>query len=65
MAARCSGAVRALRADLGLQGGLGEAGVEEDQLPALAPLAQADYVHQPNPRACTKEDMLSLYRASM
>ncbi len=65
LAFECSGAVRALRAQLGLPSGLGEAGVTEDQLAGLAPLAQADYVHHPNPRTCTKEDMLALYRASL
>ena len=65
LAFECSGAVRALRAQLGIPGGLAAAGVAEDAIAALAPLAQADYVHQPNPRACTKEDMLALYRASM
>jgi len=65
LAFECSGKVRALRAQLGLASGLGAAGVDEEELPALAALAQADYVHQPNPRPCTKDDMLSLYRASM
>lgn len=65
LAFECSGAVRAMRAQLGLPSGLAEAGVTEDSLPDLAALAQADYVHQPNPRTCTKDDMLSLYRASM
>ncbi|MBX3274065.1 MAG: iron-containing alcohol dehydrogenase [Sandaracinaceae bacterium] len=65
LAFECSGAVRALRAQLGLPNGLGEAAVTEEQLVTLAPLAFADYVHQPNPRPCTKDDMLALYRASM
>lgn len=65
LAFECSGAVRALRKQVGLPSGLAEAGVAEDQLPALAPLAHADYVHQPNPRPCTKDDMLALYRASL
>ena len=65
LAFECSGAVRALRKDIGLPDGLGEAGVTEEQLPALAPLAQADATHAMNPRACTKDDMLALYRASL
>jgi len=65
LAFECSGKVRALRRQLGLPSGLTEAGVTEDQLPELAALAQADACHQTNPRPCTKEDMLALYRASM
>jgi alcohol dehydrogenase class IV len=65
LAFECSGKVRALRRQLGLPEGLAEAGVEETALPDLAALAQADAAHQTNPRPCTKEDMLALYRASM
>lgn len=65
LAFECSGKVRALRHELGIPSGLGEAGVEESQLPELAALAQADACHQLNPRPCTKDDMLALYRASM
>lgn len=65
LAFECSGKVRALRKQLGLPEGLGEVGVEETALPELAALAHADSSHQANPRPCTKEDMLALYRASM
>jgi 4-hydroxybutyrate dehydrogenase len=65
LAFECSGKVRALRQQLGLPGGLAEAGVHEDQLPGLAALAFADTAHAANPRACTKDDMLSLYRAAL
>lgn len=65
LAFECSGKVRALRKQLGLPEGLAAAGVEEGLLPELATLAQADAAHQSNPRPTTKEDMLSLYRASM
>lgn len=65
LAFECSGKVRALRRQLSLPGGLAEAGVDEALLPELAALAQADSTHLLNPRACTKEDMLSLYRASL
>lgn len=65
LAFECSGKVRALRHELGLPSGLGEAGVTEEQIVELAPLAQADGTHALNPRPCTKEDMLSLYRASL
>ena len=65
LAFECSGKVRALRHEMGIPSGLGEAGVTEEQLPELAALAQADACHQLNPRPCTKDDMLALYRASL
>ncbi len=65
LAFECSGKVRALRKQLGLPNGLAEAGVGEERLPELAGLAHADACHALNPRQCTREDMLSLYRASM
>lgn len=61
----CAGAVRALRKKIGLAEGLEAAGIEEDQLERLAALAVEDSCHQLNPRPCTEEDMLTLYRASM
>ena len=61
----CSGAVRALRRKVGLPEGLTAAGVEESQLPRLASLAILDVAHQLNPRPCTEDDMLALYKASM
>lgn len=65
LAFECSGKVRALRDELGIPNGLAAAGVTEDQVVELAPLAHADACHALNPRTCTKDDMLSLYRASM
>jgi len=65
LAFECAGAVRALRRKVGLPQGLEAAGVEEDVLPQLAALAMEDACHQLNPRPCTEEDMLALYRASM
>lgn len=65
LAFECSGALRALRRQLGLINGLAEAGVSDDQLTAFALLAHADTAHSHNPRPCAKEDMLALYRASM
>lgn len=61
----CSGAVRALRRKCGLPEGLTVAGVDEELLPELAAEAMADEAHKSNPRTCTQEDMLSVYRASM
>jgi len=65
LAFECSGAVKALRRNVGLPDGLGDEGIEEDALPKLAELAMADACHHMNPRECTAEDMLALYRASL
>jgi len=64
LAFECSGALRAFRQQLGLPGGLGEAGIEEASLEKLATLAFEDGCHLENPRRCTRDDLLSLYRAS-
>lgn len=64
LAFECSGAVRALRKKVGLPDGLGAVEVPEDGLARLANLAYDDVCHQLNPRECTAEDLLSLYRAS-
>jgi len=59
----CAGAVRALRATVGLPSGLHSQGIEEEDLPKLAALAYADSCHELNPRRCTESDLLSLYQA--
>ena len=64
LAFECSGALRALRKKVGLPGGLSELDVDEEALPDLAAAAIADACHALNPRDCTEEDMLALYRAS-
>lgn len=64
LAFECAGAIRALREQVGLPGGLGEAGIPKDGLPRLADLAFEDPCHQENPRPCTREDLLQLYLAS-
>ncbi|MEO0323401.1 MAG: iron-containing alcohol dehydrogenase, partial [Myxococcota bacterium] len=60
-----AGAVRALRKRLGLPDGLAAMDIEEEDLSALAVLAHEDAAHRLNPRPCTAEDLLSLYRASL
>jgi 4-hydroxybutyrate dehydrogenase len=60
-----AGALRKLRAALGLPSGLRETGVRDDQLELLATKAFADACHTSNPRACTRDDLLALYRSSM
>ena len=64
LAFECSGAVRALRKKIGLPDGLSAVDVPEDDLPRLANLAYDDVCHKLNPRECTAEDLLALYRAS-
>jgi 4-hydroxybutyrate dehydrogenase len=61
---RCDSAVTDLRARLGLAGGLVEAGVDLALLDQLADEAIEDGCHGSNPRPCTRDDMLGLYRDS-
>ena len=61
----CAGAVRALRRSIGLPGDLRSQGIEETDLPKLAALAYKDVCHRLNPRPCTEEDLLALYKASL
>jgi len=61
----CAGAVRALRRSIGLPGDLRSQGIGEDDLPRLAELAYKDVCHQLNPRPCTRDDLLALYKASL
>lgn len=64
LAFECSGAVRALRQRVGIADGLGAAGVKESLLEHLADLAFEDPCHLENPRPCTRDELLRLYRAS-
>lgn len=61
----CAGAVRALRKSIGLPSDLRSQGIEESDLPHLAARAYKDVCHQLNPRPCTEEDLLTLYKASL
>lgn len=65
LAFECSGAVRALRSKVGLPDGLEAAGVTEDALPALATEAFEDVCHKLNPRSCSEDDLLALYKSAM
>jgi 4-hydroxybutyrate dehydrogenase len=60
----CASALETLRAAIDLPAGIGAAGVSEDDLDALADAAIDDLCHTLNPRPCTRDDMLALYRAS-
>lgn len=64
LAFECAGAVRMLRKKIGLADGLGAEGVPEDGLEKLAKLAYEDACHRSNPRPCTVDDLLCLYKAS-
>ena len=61
----CATAVAQLRARLGLAAGLSEVGIQSSHLAVLADKAFADACHGSNPRACTRDDLLTLYEASL
>ncbi len=54
--------LRRFRDALGLPSGLAQSGVAEQQLERLADLAIQDACHTLNPRVCTRDDLLRLYR---
>ncbi len=58
-------AVRRFRREVGLPDGLGAAGVRAEQLAALADEAADDGCHASNPRPCSRDALLALYRASL
>ncbi|MBR4927671.1 MAG: lactaldehyde reductase [Alphaproteobacteria bacterium] len=57
-------AVKQLSADVGIPATLKEIGVKEEDLEALADAAMADVCTGGNPRPCTKELVLDLYRTA-
>jgi 4-hydroxybutyrate dehydrogenase len=59
----CVGVAR-LSSSIGLPSRLRDVGVKEKQIPAMAEKAMGDWCHPFNPRPCTKEDMLALYRGA-
>jgi alcohol dehydrogenase class IV len=61
----CADAVRELRHSIGLPEGLSAVGVTEPQLDRLADLAFEDPCHSENPRPCSRDDLLGLYRKSL
>ena len=54
--------VKELNRRIGMKPRLRDWGIREDILPALADKAFQDGCHQLNPRACTRNDLLELYR---
>jgi 4-hydroxybutyrate dehydrogenase len=59
------GALRELRARLGLPDGLGREGVTRPDIPKLADKAFEDACHRGNPRPTTRADLARLYEASL
>lgn len=59
-----AGSIASLSRAIGLPATLGEMGVPEDVLPAVAEAAMLDHHHQTNPRRATREDYLALLRAA-
>ena len=57
--------VRELNRRLGIKPRLRDWGVTEEILPALADKAIQDGCHQLNPRPCTREDLLHLYKEAL
>jgi 4-hydroxybutyrate dehydrogenase len=55
-------AVADLNRRIGITQSLAELGVKEEQFPELVAKALVDPCHQTNPRPCSEEDLLSLYR---
>ena len=54
-----------LKAALGIPAGLGRQGVNASHLERLVDVATADGCHQTNPRPCTREDFLTIFRAAL
>jgi len=55
-------AVADLNRRIGIPGSLGEVGIEEEALALLARKAFEDSCHKTNPRPCSEEDLLMLYK---
>lgn len=57
--------LRALKAQIGIEGGLASRGVTSADLPRLVAIATHDICHQTNPRPCTSADFERLFVAAM
>ena len=57
--------LKALKATIGISGGLAQHGVTLDHLPRLVPLAHTDFTSQTNPRPATEADYERLFRQAM
>ncbi|MEI7514339.1 MAG: iron-containing alcohol dehydrogenase [Betaproteobacteria bacterium] len=57
--------LRALKARIGIHGGLAAHGVRAEHHARLVAVASADICHQTNPRTCTAADFAALFAAAM
>ena len=57
--------LKALKAQLGIEGGLASRGVTSADLPRLVDIASNDICHQTNPRPCSRADFERLFIAAM
>jgi alcohol dehydrogenase class IV len=57
--------LRALKAQIGIAGGLAQHGVTPEHLPQLVALAHKDFTSQTNPRPATEADYERLFRLAM
>jgi len=57
--------LKALKAKVGIEGGLAARGVTSSDLPRLVDIATKDICHQTNPRPCTSSDFERLFLAAM
>jgi 4-hydroxybutyrate dehydrogenase len=64
-AGSCAEALRALRKRVGLPKGLRAEGVREEDIAMLSEKAFEDACHRSNPRPASREDLATLYRASL
>jgi alcohol dehydrogenase class IV len=55
-------AIQMLNKRIGIPKSLREIGIKENQIPMLAKKAFEDPCHQSNPRPCTEQDLLMLYK---
>jgi len=55
----------ALKARIGIPAGLGRAGVQPQQIPALVAIAEKDICHKTNPRPCTAADFTRFFEQAM
>ena len=56
--------VRSLNKELGIPGGLGDAGLRRERIPKIAKDAMLDHCYKFNPRPCTEADMRGLFEAA-
>jgi alcohol dehydrogenase class IV len=57
--------LKALKAKVGIAGGLAAHGVTSADMPRLVDIATKDICHQTNPRPCTSRDFERLFLAAM